>query len=167
MIFLIFFLHNLKRADARLFFRIATTTNIKTKTFGICFLVTSWCNKRKICSQSINFLKLHFFPNRNNPNIYEIRFDQGAGPCSETYLRSTPFPDLKFNACTMGKNVFWRMIFIFAYQRQVSYRIQWTTTNFRQERPLLPCPFQHFVLQNLTFRHDFCRKIKRLLLSFI
>ena len=43
-------------------FPIATTTNIKTKKFGICFLVTSWCNKRKICSQLINFFKLYFFP---------------------------------------------------------------------------------------------------------
>ena len=55
----------------------------------------------------INFLKVYFFPKKICiTNIYKIRFDQGAGPCSGTYLRSSPFPYLKFNACTMGKMFF-------------------------------------------------------------
>ena len=123
----IFVLHNLKRAEASLFWWIATTTNIKTKKFGICFIVTGWCNKRNFFSQLINLLKLYFFPTKTFIKSDLIRVLALAAKHICVLLH---FLTWNLMHAQWGKNVFWWRIFIFTYQHKVTYRIQGNNHKF-------------------------------------
>ena len=120
------------------FFWIATTTNIKTKKFGICFIVTGWCNKRNFFSQLINLLKLYFFPTKTfiKSDLIRVLALAAKHICVLLHFLTWNLMHAQWGKMFFGGEYSYLLTSI---RSLIEFRA--TTTNFRQKRSLPPSAF--------------------------